>query len=77
MYIYISVPAPQWWNELPADVGAAESLASFRTTLKTHQFPEFTWTLHNPRPLCNSLAYCMFLDLGNALRMALLLASQL
>ena len=30
--------APQWWNELPADVRTAESLTSLRKRLKTHLF---------------------------------------
>jgi len=33
-----TVLAPQWWNELPAHVRAAESFASFRKRLKTHLF---------------------------------------
>jgi len=30
-----TVLAPQWWNELPTDIRAAESLYIFRRKLKT------------------------------------------
>ena len=33
-----SVLGPQWWNELPAALRTAESLAIFRKRLKTHLF---------------------------------------
>jgi len=33
-----SVLAPQWWNELPADIRTAESLTSDHKRLKTHLF---------------------------------------
>ena len=39
-----SVLAPQWWNELPADVRNAESLTSFLKRLKTQE-----WIMGWPR----------------------------
>ena len=42
-----SVLAPRWWNKLPADVRAAESLSSFRKILKTRLF-RVHLTLHSP-----------------------------
>ena len=34
----MTVPPPQWWNELPAAVRTAESLTSFRKRLETRLF---------------------------------------
>jgi len=49
------VLAPQWWNELPADVRMAESLTSFRKRLKTHLFRvhlDSAYPPHPPPSLC-------------------------
>ena len=56
-----SVLAPQWWNELPANVRTAESLAIFHKRFKTHWF-RLHLDLHwmTPLPVSNIPTYGAF-----------------